>query len=425
MSQKNLLTVSAILRDEEGFLPEFLDMILPYCDELILVDTGSTDGSLEILKKHSLTYHTLTWKDDFSQARNFALSQASGKWILSLDIDERLRAEDLIRLRKLLSTSHEIAYSLSCISLKTLDWKSDSLEIHSVNDTNTFVRLFKNGYGIKFQNPIHETVVPSLEAQNHRFSQIDIKVYHLGYAGSRYDEKIRRNKTLLDQHFQSMENDPSFVYYYAQSHWNGDHEVLDLLLRAFDRSAGNLRIFLAESIYGWLMEFPSRPKVDQKNEVDDWEKIVSGLNPSSPMLWLRKARMAYVARQESEALRWYEQIRTVLHQVSEVQFFRAEILYNLGFLYSCKQRFVEALSCYDEYESIFGNDPLIFHQVLKINGVLGKLEVILDCARTLPEGLERLTNEKKAEVRKIINHFCANNQPELVEKVESKLQGKN
>ena len=396
-------------------------MILPYCDELVLVDTGSTDTSLDILRQRSLPYFDFTWIDDFSAARNFALSQARGEWILSLDIDERLRGEDLLQLRALISKSDASAYSLSCVSLKTMNWTSHDLQIHSINDSNTFVRLFRNGLGIQFQNPIHETVVPSLEAKNFGFTQIDTKVYHLGYAGSRYEEKIERNKGLLDKHFEQMGREPSFVYYYAQSHWNGEIKILDLLVEAFNSSSGNLRVFLAESVYGWLMEFPLKVPRKPEDDVEVWEKIVSTLNPDSPMLWLRKARAAFVGKDESEALLWYEKIHKVLNKVSEIQFFRAEILYNLGFLYSCKQRFEEALACYQEFESVFGPDPFVFHQCLKIYGVLGNPQKLLECAKNPPENLQKLSPEKKSEVRKILNHFFAKTHAELVEKVDGEL----
>src|SRR5688500_8695000 len=88
------LSLCMIVKNEETFLEDALREAKLYCEELIVVDTGSSDRSVEIAKTCGAKVSFFEWVNDFSLARNFSLSQASGDWILILDADERLTTED-------------------------------------------------------------------------------------------------------------------------------------------------------------------------------------------------------------------------------------------------------------------------------------------------------------------------------------------
>ena len=80
-----------IVRDEESRLPACLESIRPAVDEIVIVDTGSTDRTVEIARSFGARVEVHPWQGDFSQARNIALELACGTWILYIDADERLR----------------------------------------------------------------------------------------------------------------------------------------------------------------------------------------------------------------------------------------------------------------------------------------------------------------------------------------------
>ena len=89
-----LLSATLIVRDEERNLRDCLGSIDGVVDEVVVVDTGSTDGSVEIARELGARVDLPPWRGDFSEARNVALEEARGEWILYLDADERLRPVD-------------------------------------------------------------------------------------------------------------------------------------------------------------------------------------------------------------------------------------------------------------------------------------------------------------------------------------------
>ncbi|MFN3533586.1 MAG: glycosyltransferase family 2 protein, partial [Candidatus Brocadia sp.] len=103
-SNKYRPTLSAcmIVKNEEKFLPQCLQSIKDAVDEVIIVDTGSTDKTVEIAKSFGARVYHHPWKNSFSEARNHSLSYATGDWILQIDADEALEQTDIPLLHKLI-----------------------------------------------------------------------------------------------------------------------------------------------------------------------------------------------------------------------------------------------------------------------------------------------------------------------------------
>ena len=90
MMEAPLVSATLIVRNEERFLDGCLDSLQGFADEIILVDTGSTDATHAIAENRGIAVHSFPWSDDFSAARNHALGLAQGQWIFYIDADERL-----------------------------------------------------------------------------------------------------------------------------------------------------------------------------------------------------------------------------------------------------------------------------------------------------------------------------------------------
>ena len=84
------ITLSMIVKNEERYLRECLESVKDIVSEIVIVDTGSTDSTIKIAKDYGAKLYSFGWINDFSAARNFALSKSTGDWILYLDADERL-----------------------------------------------------------------------------------------------------------------------------------------------------------------------------------------------------------------------------------------------------------------------------------------------------------------------------------------------
>ena len=106
------LSVCLIFKNEEKHLPRMLQSIDKVADEILAADTGSTDRSAEILAANpKVKLFSFPWTEDFSQARNATLAQATGDWILVIDADEALRTET--ELKALLENPQHDAYYIN------------------------------------------------------------------------------------------------------------------------------------------------------------------------------------------------------------------------------------------------------------------------------------------------------------------------
>ena len=163
------LTLCMIVRDEEERLPACLDSVAGLADEIVVVDTGSTDGSVRVAEQYGARIGHFEWCDDFARARNASLELASGDWILWLDADDLLPAEYHARIRQLIDQGREKAYFFAL----------DNRGYENVSCLQ--MRLFPNLPGITFEMPIHEQITPSLIRLGVDLQTTDIQVVHTGY----------------------------------------------------------------------------------------------------------------------------------------------------------------------------------------------------------------------------------------------------
>jgi GT2 family glycosyltransferase/Tfp pilus assembly protein PilF len=145
------LTVGVLTKDEESFIVQCLQSVKGVADQIIVVDTGSTDRTVELAKSLGAEVYCTTWADDFSAPRNLILEHATGDWILMLDADEELPADQHAALRADLSKADAIAHRLPLVN------RGQEAEGQSY-----IPRLFRNAPGAHYYGRIHEQVFPSL-----------------------------------------------------------------------------------------------------------------------------------------------------------------------------------------------------------------------------------------------------------------------
>jgi tetratricopeptide (TPR) repeat protein len=197
-------TISAamIVRDEERHLGDCLALVRPHVDEIVIVDTGSTDRSIEIARSAGAEVQSLAWTDDFAAARNAALDLARCEWILYIDADERV-VDGLTEADLSAMTDPDVVAARCRFSVHpdlTRYWE---------------YRLFRNRPDVRYEGRIHETMVPSLrrlEAEGHRTICTGMAIDHLGYLGDQ-TAKHHRNLPLLERQVQA---DPGRPYLWYQ-----------------------------------------------------------------------------------------------------------------------------------------------------------------------------------------------------------------
>ena len=191
-----------IVKNEEQFLAQCLKSIHGLAEQIVVVDTGSTDRTVEIAKSFGAEIYSFAWCDDFSAARNAALAHASSDWILMLDADEELPAAEHARLRADMMRSDVIAFRLPLVN--------KGQEAHG---RHCVPRLFRNAPGVFYYCRIHEQVFPSLVQVGRAWGLKSAigsgQIIHHGYAKEivRDRHKVERNLILLRRAVLEYPND--------------------------------------------------------------------------------------------------------------------------------------------------------------------------------------------------------------------------
>ncbi len=229
------LSLCMIAKNESGNIGRCLQSAKEFVDEIIVVDTGSTDDTVDIARRMGATVIETEWQDDFSLARNTSLDRATGDWILFLDCDEELAPGCGHGLRALIRDSSYEAYF---IQVSNLTETVSKLLAPSV-------RLFRNRKAFCFEGRIHEQIATSIIANKGQQSigQCSISIIHHGYNGqqSNIQAKIRRNLKLLGI-TADQEKDGFFYYNLGVEHLRlrEMEKALDCFLKASKLTAANL-----------------------------------------------------------------------------------------------------------------------------------------------------------------------------------------
>jgi len=199
------LTLCMILKDEEELLPAFLDRVRGLWDELVAVDTGSTDRTPALLAEAGARLVRQPWAGDFSAARNVSLDAASGEWVLVLDADEMVSPQLAASARSVLDD--ESAGAATVLLRDRLP--------HGHRRETRLLRMFRRDPAIRFRHAIHEDasegVAAHLGRTGRRLVHLEGVVEHLGYVRSRAAarDKKARDVALLER---CLSDDPLDLY---------------------------------------------------------------------------------------------------------------------------------------------------------------------------------------------------------------------
>jgi glycosyltransferase involved in cell wall biosynthesis/predicted Zn-dependent protease len=227
------VSLCLIVKDEEANLPACLGSAAGLVDEVVVVDTGSADGTREVAARLGARVHDFPWCDSFAAARNESLRHARGAWVFWLDADDRLDEENRGKLRALFAGLKDegAAYVMKCRCLPDPAGGAATVVDH--------VRLFRNHRGLRWEYRVHEQILPSIRRLGHEVRWADVVVQHTGYL----DPGLRRRKLDRDLRLLHLEDaerpDDPFTLFNLGSVYQelGRHaEALPLLRRSLERS---------------------------------------------------------------------------------------------------------------------------------------------------------------------------------------------
>ncbi|MCI0637436.1 MAG: glycosyltransferase [Gemmataceae bacterium] len=227
------VSLTMIVKNEEDNLPACLDSVADLMDELIVVDTGSTDRTIEIAQARGAKVHHFPWIDNFAAARNEALQHAAGEWVFWMDADDRLDADNRAKLKMLFGNlpGNTAGYVMKCLCLPDPETGSSTVVDH--------VRLFRHHPELRWEHRIHEQILPSIRRLGGSVQWADVVIQHVGYqdAGVRR-RKLERDLRLLLMEQQEMPDHPFTLFNLGQVYQEQGNfaDALIVLQKSLERS---------------------------------------------------------------------------------------------------------------------------------------------------------------------------------------------
>lgn len=300
------LSVCLIARNEESSLPRAIRSVEGVAGEIIVADTGSTDGTEQAARELGAVIYRFPWCEDFSAARNFAISHARGDWIFWLDADEELLPESADELRACMARDDALAYFVRRQDLQ----QADRLDFYTMMWQ---LRLFRRREDLRFLGRCHPHFQPDLEEiaeqTGLQISTSSITMRHYGYVGELRESKLRRAARLLELELRER---PGQIYYQIELGrtllmlgYERGHEIL---LQASTRLPALMQQQDAPTpVFGQLVEYLLHLPA---------ERLPADLTPafledlvnrwffaSPPLIWILAQRAAEAGRyEESERL---------------------------------------------------------------------------------------------------------------------------
>lgn len=188
------LSVVMIVKNEEAMLAECLESVRD-ADEIIIVDTGSTDSTKEIAARFTDKIYDFKWCDDFSKARNYAVLRASGQWLLSIDADEKLEDGGIEKIRGAISATTKPAIAL---------------RMATASNSYFVPRLFRNIPSVRWEGRIHEMI------NTRDYNRHNISITYRSSPAHALDPQ--RNMRILEKAHQDEPNNTRVMFYLAREY---------------------------------------------------------------------------------------------------------------------------------------------------------------------------------------------------------------
>lgn len=220
----NGIRISAvtIVKNEEQNIGRWLQSVKHYADEIIVVDTGSTDNTVALAEAAGARVAYFPWINDFAAAKNFALEQTTGQWIAFFDADEYYSDEDAKKVRPLLERINPRLRTVGVMQ-KLLNIDRDR---HDRLISVTYqLRIFRRLPDVKYRGRVHEGLVGIKEKNRNLFMDEELRILHTGYSSSINRQKTARNLEILLAEIPRRGHRPGDNLYLSDCYYGlGDYE---------------------------------------------------------------------------------------------------------------------------------------------------------------------------------------------------------
>lgn len=391
------LSLCMIVKNEEQFLEQCLLSVQGLVDEIIIVDTGSTDKTKEIAAKFtsSENIYDFQWCDDFSAARNFSLQKATCDWILILDADEVLAESDKIKIKEALNDWDILNYQLmtrNYSSASNMSGWQPNLENNLLNKDfsgwfpSLKVRLFQNKKNIFFSGVMHELVEKSIESiqnkkenQKSRTAFLAVPIHHYGELKSNQEEKKKWHLQLTEKKIAAAPHDAKAYFELGVQY--KELGKLELAEKAFQHSleldpnqiVPLLNLALVQQKQN---KFPEAKEnynlVLQRNKLLESNNNSNNKNNNSAESYFGLGFCFFKENNLEEAASNFQQ--AILNKPNYI-----DAYINLGAIYEKQNKLKEALNILNTALTFFPQHPRAYYNSGVIWEKLLNLEKALDC----------------------------------------------
>ena len=255
---RSTISLCMIVRDEENSLTVCINSVKDIVDQMVIIDTGSKDKTMQIAKKMGADVYQYKWCDSFAEARNESIKYANGDWILWMDADETLDPRSISELKKITQDKNkDYFYSVKISSRNNYQSKVIYSAAH---------RLFPNGLGIRFENRIHEQIYLSAISVGAREKVTEIHILHEGYnlSEEEYKNKLLRNRPLLEK-MVNEDRQNSYAHYTLAQNYSG--------LKKYENAIKHFKIAIQYDTLGKSLTIDALNVMSQAySYIEEWER---------------------------------------------------------------------------------------------------------------------------------------------------------
>lgn len=356
-----------IVKNEENNIRNCINSCKKIVDEIILVDTGSSDNTVKIARKLGAKIFYYKWDNNFSNARNYAISKAKGDWILFLDADEHfsnpLDIKFLNKLQEYNKRSDILALAFKHVNI--------DIDTGKKSEEQYLVRMFRNKKNIRYKNAIHEyisnndgeMVVDIIKNQ-------DLIIYHTGYSNNILKTKVERNLNLLLKDLNTKSQTPMTYFYLSDCYLN---------LNKYSNCIEYAKKFLStgQKTFG----FDVKPYFNIINSMFLLNKSFDEINfqideaickfPKHPEFYNFKARLYLDNQRYGESLKYYNICLDLQNKYDDIEInnmnsqFEA-IYFNMGKIFLLKNNIESSFDCFIKVLHYNPYNEAEFRHILKI-----------------------------------------------------------
>lgn len=198
MQFKEVISAFVLTKNSEETIERTLKSLIPLQCSIVILDTGSTDKTVQCCLQYGCTVWYDSWKQDFSHSRNLAISYCTTPWLLMIDSDEEVSSFDEKYFLEYFQNP-----SIGGFSVTIKNYLNETLTSFS---KHSYSRIFRNDKRIRFEGKIHEQITPSIFNAGFQIVDSPIEITHYGYMENS-KEKRERNKVLLEKEFSLTQDD--------------------------------------------------------------------------------------------------------------------------------------------------------------------------------------------------------------------------